>query len=202
MAWTYTDLSAKIVDWLDDSNLTASVDDFILLAEARFNRMIRHTDMESFTTLAVTGETVTLPTDAIGIKIMWIDGSPDDQLEELSLAALKQLYGGQSGTPQAYAIAGGNIYFGPAPSTATVQCVYYAKLANLNGTNASNWLIASHPDIYLYACLTMAEARGWNDGRLSLLKGALDEALSELTKAGQAKRYGGAPLQARSAVVA
>lgn len=199
---TYSGLVASISDWLDDASLSANADDFIAMAEARFNRVIRHTDMESLTTLSVTGETVTLPTDAVGIKIMWIDGSPDDQLEELSLSALKQLYGGVSGTPRAYAVAGGNIYFGPVPSSTTVQMVYYAGVSNLNDANPTNWLLARHPDIYLLACLTAAELRGWNDNRLPLLKSALDETLSELTKAGQMKRYGGSPLQARSAVSA
>jgi hypothetical protein len=121
----------------------------------------------------------------------------------MSLSDLKQLYGGQSGTPAAFAIAGGNIYFGPVPTSATaIATVYYAKLSNLSLSNTTNWLLASHPDIYLYGCLVMAEARGWNDARLPLLKAALDEALSELTDAGQSKRYGGAPLQARSAVSA
>jgi hypothetical protein len=202
MTWTYTDLSAKVVDWLDDASLASSVDDFILLAEARFNRTIRHTDLESFTTLSVTSETTTLPTDSTGLKIMWIDGTPDDQLEEVSLSTLKQLYGGQSGTPRAYAVAGGNIFFGPVPTAATVQAVYYSAITNLNAVTPTNWLLTSHPDIYLLGCLVMAEARGWNDSRLPLLKGALDEAIGELTKAGQTKRYGGAPLQARSVVVA
>lgn len=202
MAWTYSDLSTKIVDWLDDSNLSSKVDDFILLGEARFNRVLRHTDMESFTTLSATGETVVLPSDAVGVKIMWIDGSPDDQLEELSLSALKLLYGGQSGTPKAYAIAGGNIYFGPVPSSETIQLVYYAAISHLTSTSTTNWLLASHPDIYLISCLVAAELRGWNDSRLPLLKSALDEMLGELTTAGQMKRFGGAPIQARAAVVA
>ena len=202
MAWTYSDLSAKVTDWLNDANLSVRVDDFILLAEARFNRVIRHTDMENFTVLSPSSETTPLPTDAVGIKIMWIDGSPDDQLEELSLSALKQIYGGQSGTPQAYAIAGGNVFFGPAPSSAiTVQCVYYAKIPNLSSTTTTNWLLNSHPDIYLYACCLAAEARGWNDNRVPLFKAGLDEALAELTAAGQQKRFGGAPIQARAAIV-
>lgn len=199
---TYTDLKNEITDWLNDASLATKVDTFIRMAEARINRVIRHTDMESYTTLSVTGETVDLPTDATAIKIMWIDGSPDNQLEPLSLSDLKLQYGGLAGTPQAHAVAGGSIYFGPVPTSETVQLVYYAKLSNLSATNSTNWLLASHPDVYLYACLVMAEARGWNDSRLPMLKGALDEALSELTKAGQTKRYGGAPLQMRGAVSA
>lgn len=201
---TYSDLSAAVVDFMQDANQSAHVDTYIALAEARFNRVIRHTDMESFTTLSATAETLALPSDAIGVKIMWIDGSPDDQLEELSLAALKQLYGGISGTPRAYAIAGGNIFFGPVPDStgATVQCVYYARLSNLNVANATNWLMSLHPDIYLWGCLLAAEARGWNDSRLPLIEGKLDKSLQELTTAGQMKRYGGAPLQARAAVSA
>jgi len=199
---TYSDLSTAITDWLDDSSLSTSVDTFIRLAEARFNRVIRHVDMEAFTTLSATGESVALPTDALGIRTMWIDGSPDDQLEELSLPALKQLYGGAAGTPLAYAVAGGNIFLGPVPSSATLQTAYYSKIANLSSSDTPNWLFTSHPDIYLLASLVAAELRGWNDSRLPLLKSALDEALGELERAGQNKRYGGAPLQARAAVSA
>ena len=199
---TYSDLSSEITDWLNDANLATKVDTFIRMAEARFNRVLRHPDMESFTTLSPTGETIAYPTGAIGIKMMWIDGSPDNQLKELSLSDLKMLYGGQAGTPRAYAIAGGNIYFGPVPSTETIQVIYYTGVPNLNASNTTNWLLASHPDIYLFACLVMAEARGWNDERLPVLKSGLDEALAELAMSGQKKRYGGAPLQARSAATA
>lgn len=194
---TYSDLVNEIDDWMDRS-MSARVPSFIRMLEARLNRVLRVPDMETSTTISASAETATLPTGFRSMKALWIDGNADDQLESMSLANLKMMYGGQAGTPKAYAIAGGLLYVGPVPSSAeTLQSIYFTEIPALTESNTSNWLLADHPDIYVYGCLVMAEARGWNDPRLPILKGALDEALQELTQAAGAYRFGSAPLVAR-----
>ena len=43
----YTELQTSVADWLDRDDLTARIPDFITLAEARFNRLLRIRSMET-----------------------------------------------------------------------------------------------------------------------------------------------------------
>ena len=53
---TYTELKDAIADWLDRSDLTARIPDFIALAEARINRERRIRPMEVRSTIVTTAD--------------------------------------------------------------------------------------------------------------------------------------------------
>ena len=44
---TYAELQTAVANWLDRDDLTARIPEFITLAEARFNRLLRLRSMES-----------------------------------------------------------------------------------------------------------------------------------------------------------
>lgn len=191
---TYTGLLASIAEWLDDATLAASIPDFVRMAEARFNRVLRTPDMEARATATATAERTALPTDFTGMRTVFIDGSPDRPLEQRSLAALRGATRGTAGIPTAYAIADEAIVLAPSPVAATVlDMVYYRRLPAL-ATNSSNWLLTNHPDLYLFMSLLHAELRGWNDARLPMLKSAVDGMLGELMVDATRRQWGGAPL--------
>ena len=54
---TFTELKDAIADWLDRSDLTARIPDFIALAEARINRELRIRPMEVRSTMYATVRT-------------------------------------------------------------------------------------------------------------------------------------------------
>src|SRR3546814_2972155 len=81
---TYSDLVTAVGDFLNNTTLTASVPTFIRLAEARFNRILRTPQMETRVTATATSEFTTLPTDFRGMRVAFIDGTPDRQLEAAS----------------------------------------------------------------------------------------------------------------------
>ncbi len=198
----YTDLQAEVVDWLKDSALTAKVGSFIALIEAQFNRELRTSEMEAFTTLTTMADgTAGLPGDFLEVKTIWIgDYVP---LSNISLAELRSTYASAlvDRDPEAYTIVGALMNFGPAPSEATdLSMVYYQKIPNLSEAVPTNWLMAAHPDVYLYGALLMAEARGWNDERLPMIEAKFESVMDSITKAGVKKRYGGGPLVPRSNV--
>jgi hypothetical protein len=89
----------------------------------------------------------------------------------------------------------------PSPAdTYTAWLHYYQKLTPLSSDNQTNWLIVSHPDVYLFGALVMAEAFLWNDERVAGWKSLWDEAIASLQKHGTKKRHGGGPLYPRVAV--
>lgn len=199
---TYSDLSSAIVDWLNDANLSTKVDTFIRLAEARFNRVLDVPDMESTTTLDASATSIALPSDYYEVRGLYLNGQYTLPLEALTLNALKALYPDNlSGTPIAYAVDGPNIVLGPLPNAScTVTLKYKQKIDGLSSTNTSNWLLTKHPDLYLLASLVAAELRGWNDGRLPMLKGATDEMIEEINAAGKKAKIASGPLRMRATV--
>lgn len=199
----WTELKASLAEWLNRSDLTSKIPEFIALAERRFNRVIVAPERETTTTASLAVEALSLPTDFWQLRSIYLDTDPRQKLEQVTLAVLRSEYADQTtGKPRVFAIADGQFIFGPAPdATYTVEIVYTATIAPLDGTTATNWLLDKHPDIYLYGSLLAAEAYVWNDERLPVWKNALDEALGELAGVSNRQRYSASPMRLRSPVV-
>ena len=59
----YTELKSSLADWLNRSDLTSRIPEFISLAEAAFNRNLRTRDMLSRSTTSTNAQYVALPSD-------------------------------------------------------------------------------------------------------------------------------------------
>lgn len=203
---TWAELQTAVQDFL---NNTVQIDatrakQCIAFAERRFNRILRTPEMEDAVSASTTGGTITLPTDFLAMRAAYLSTDPKTLLEQVSFAQLRAMYSAAAtGQPQNYALQSGNeMVFGPSPdSTYTVVINYYKSIPALSGSQATNWLLTSHPDIYLYASLLHAEFFGWNDERLPLIKGAVDEMMGELKAQGIRKAASAAPQRIRSSVI-
>lgn len=197
---TAAGLRASLAEWLDDTTLAAAIPDFIIMAEARFNRMLRVSAMEARATASTVAgsEYLALPLDCAGVRSIFIEGSPDRPLDMMERGEMQRLYMGYATQkPRAYSINAGQFVLSPVPDGVyTVEISYYQRLPAL-AANATNWLLTKHPDIYLYASLMAGEMRGWNDKRLPLLKAAVDEGIVEIERDSAALKYGAAPLYPR-----
>jgi hypothetical protein len=173
-------------DWSD-----VQVTEFIAIAEARFNRVLRVPDMEEVSANTLVAGNNDLPLDFLSMRAIH---TADCALSAMSPVQLVQEYGAAVGAPAAYTLLDSGprkIRLAPAPSVGiAVTMVYYKRIEGVNENNADNWLLNDHPDLYLWGCLLAAEAFLANDERLPLWKAAYDEALSELDAAGQRDRYG------------
>lgn len=198
-ALTYTTLLAQVVDTLGSQVTSAQVDAMLPFVEARFNRTIESPQREIEAYANPTSD-VTLPADCWRVRDMWLVGSPDQTLQLVSPDTARVLYAYQTGSPQAYVITGTKVDFWPTPgasSTDTIKIRYEQAIPSLGTSQATNWLLTQHPDIYYYSLLLQCEAFIVNDERLGVWKAALDEALRELDTLSARQRYGAAPLAAR-----
>ncbi len=185
---TYSELQAAVTGWLQDDTLTAAVPDFIALAEAEFNRVLRVPAMEAVTTLATVAatETVDLPADFRLMKSLTLQTNPAKPIAGGNLASVVEMHGLQSGEPLQYAISDGKLYLGPIPDGVyNLRLTYWQAIPALSVSVPSNWLLAAHPDLYLFASLMQAEFYGWNDGRLPLIKARADELLVQVNEEGK-----------------
>jgi len=190
----YTGLVTSVQRWLNRTDLQDDVPDFIRLAEARFRRELVMPDMEVQVALTPAAS-VALPVDFDSIRALGIPGQPP--MDQLSPADFGMLPRANliSATPEKFTIVANTVQFWPVPDKAYgAVLTYRANLPSLSAAVDTNWLLAKHPDAYLYATIIQAEAFNWNDERLPMLKAALDEAMQSIMQSGTRQRYGSGPL--------
>ncbi len=159
---TFSELQAAVLNWLartgDDSpTLAAALPDCIVLAEAKLNRHLRTDAMETATTLSGTNGVFTLPADFGGARL--VSSDTYGPLEQAGDEWAGSAYPTDAGNVPAYfAIQGGSLRTYPAYS-GNLTLRYFKAVPALSDATPSNWLLAGHPDVYLF--LTVSEAYGF-----------------------------------------
>lgn len=198
MITTYDELQSSVTDWLKRSELNDKVPNFIQLAEAHFNRVIRSTEMEARATVSADSEFISLPSDFLSLREIHAAGSTDRPLKYVTPQELSHIEAsGYSGVPFVYSILDGQIKLFPAPSTANelnIEIIYIQKIPALSTTNTTNWLLNSHPDIYLYTALMQAEGFLYNDRRMPIWERKSDMAIAALNDSANRTRIGSGPM--------
>lgn len=189
----YADLLAAVASWLDRTDLTATIPDFIKLAETEFNRKLRTIEMEARTTSTLTSDTIAVPTDFLGLRSIKIDSTTLEYAPPADIFEDERT----GGYPTRYTITDGAFFFRPAPTSGTVKLDYYGSIPALTVSNATNWLMTKHPDLYLFGTCAQAEWFVVNDDRVAAWKARTDELIEQINAATQKERYGGRRLRAQ-----
>ena len=195
----YTELKTAVANWLDRSDLTDRIPEFIALAEARFNRVLRLRSMEvKYTADTVAGQrNLALPANYIQMRNFQVNSSPLTTLSYVTPEIYDRVWGGStSGTPKFYTILANEVSFGPIPgSVMEVEMLFYKKFDNLSVSTTTNWLITNAPDIYLYGSMLEAEPFIMNDERVPLWAQALQQGISDLQEQDNKDRHSGSALR-------
>ena len=196
---TYAELQTAVANWLDRDDLTDRIPEFISLAEARFNRVLRLRSMETKQTASTAAgqRNYALPADYIQMRNFQLNTSPITTLSYVTPEIFDRLWGGsQVGTPKFYTILADEISLGPEPaSVMTMEMLFYKRFTNLSTSNVRNWLLTYSPDVYLYASMLEAEPFIMNDARVPLWGQALDRAVSDLQEQDNKDRHSGSALR-------
>jgi len=201
----YTELKTAVANWLDRDDLTDRIPEFIALAEARFNRVLRLRSMEvKYTANTVAGQrNLALPASYIQMRNFQVNTSPLTTLSYVTPEIYDRVWGGStSGTPKFYTILANEVSFGPIPATIMeVEMLFYKKFDNLASATTSgypdsvNWLMTNAPDIYLYGSMLEAEPFIMNDERVPLWAQALQQGVSDLQEQDDKDRHSGSALR-------
>lgn len=196
---SYSALQTAIGDWTGDTFTTAQKQQFIGLAEARFNRELRTLDMETRATASLSDEYLALPDDFLELRAVQID---DDPLTYATPQHIREIWASVvSGQPRYYTVLDGQFQFAPAPgSSYTIETIYFRKIPALSDSNTSNWLLESHPDLYLAQCLALAEAFGWNDERAGQFAATADGIIEQIASQEKKRRIGATPLKMKTGI--
>jgi hypothetical protein len=189
---SFAELQAAIGNWLDHSLFTARTPEFIALLEAAANRRLRVREQEASTTLTPLSGAATLPADYLMWRRVTWTGSPRVELQYVHPSYLQAAYpSSPSGVPRIFTIEGATLKVRPLDTTA-LELDYFQKIPALSDNTTTNWLLAAHPDLYLFGSLVEAEMFGVNDERAPLWKARRDEILDEIEKLGNKTRGAGA----------
>ena len=176
---TYSDLCEAIAGWLNRSDLTARVPDFIRLAEAQMNRQLDCRQMVQTMPISISGEDYWLPNDFAGVKSLRLDGTPSTAPEYVLPEALDDAFAAP-GRPCRYTITD-RIVFDPVPDGVYAGRLRYRKrLCPLSATNRCNWLLKQHPDAYLYGALVQAAPYLEDDDRVGVWGGFFNAAIDQI----------------------
>jgi hypothetical protein len=193
---TWTALKTSVADWLNRADLTAVVPDFITLAEAQINRRLLMAgpvrQMMARDDLSIDAEFVTVPEDFAGTRSIYIDGeqgplfyAEPEKIDEL----LENFTTLPSGNPTRFSVVGGEFRFYPwNGTTVAAKLTYWQRIPALGGSQATNWLLDSHPDAYLYGALLQSAPYLKADARIGVWGNAFETILSDIVTADKIER--------------
>ncbi|NCW70441.1 MAG: hypothetical protein EBV86_18125 [Marivivens sp.] len=199
---TYAELKSSVGDWLNRTDLTTVIADFVSLAEAQIERQLRTRQMIVRATASIGTEYSAVPADFLETKSLKLNTNPVTALQFETVDSLDSLSNTtylSSGKPLYFSIVGGQIRVLPIPDTEyTAELVYYAKLTKLSVTNTTNWLLTQAPDVYLYGSLLQAAPYLQDDARIPVWSSLYQAGLDQLQIADDRGSTSGGALMARA----
>jgi hypothetical protein len=177
---TYAELQAAVAAWLARDDLAANIPDFIMLFEACANRRLRVRQMETTTLLTPSSGAATLPGDYLMWRRATWTGQPRVELEFVHPSILQAYYPTvPAGVPKLFTIEGAVLKLRPTDAT-PIEFDYLQKIPALSAGNPANWLLAAHPDLYLFGALVEAQAFNVDGEKLAGWKARRDELFAEI----------------------
>tara|TARA_A100000171_G_scaffold28325_1_gene26464 strand:- start:217 stop:846 length:630 start_codon:yes stop_codon:yes gene_type:complete len=205
---TYSNLKTTIANYLNRSDLTANLGDFIILTEARLNRELRVREMVNTDTSITTSsgtQSYSLPSGYLEATTVIYQSDPFCTLRFISNTDFYNKYNtSQSkGKPTFFTIVGDQILLGVTPdSSTTLQINYYKTLTTLSDSNATNTILTNYPELYLYGSLAEAAPFIMQDERINTWGNLYKEALKNANETSSRGSTTSSPLQMSTPQVA
>ena len=187
----YDELQTSVAGWLKRTNLTDQIPDFITLAEAGFNRVLRVRQMAATYTRTTNQNTVALPDDFLAAEKIQLDGRTLTYIERY--AANSRDLGNSDGNR--YTMIGTQLWLLSRVAAASVLTLdYYQRITPLSDDEPQNWLIEDAPDAYLYGSLMQAEPYLKNDQRVAIWSSLYGQIIDAMSSANTNARTSGSAL--------
>tara|TARA_R100000231_G_scaffold131114_1_gene103018 strand:+ start:372 stop:1001 length:630 start_codon:yes stop_codon:yes gene_type:complete len=205
---TYSNLKTTIANYLNRSDLTSNLGDFITLTEARLNRELRVREMintDTSTTTVAGTQSYSLPTGYLEATTVIYQSDPFTTLRFINNTDFYRKYNSTqtSGTPNFFTIVGSNILLGVQPDSAkTLQINYYKNLTALSDSNATNDILTNYPELYLYGSLAEAAPFIMQDERIKTWGSLYKEAIKNANETSSRGSTTSSPLQMSTTQVA
>tara|TARA_Y100000004_G_scaffold39382_1_gene42376 strand:- start:16443 stop:17069 length:627 start_codon:yes stop_codon:yes gene_type:complete len=200
---SYSSLQSSIADWLNRSDLTNVIPDFIKLAETQLNREIRHYKMHNKATANIETQYSATPTDWLQSIRFHLNDTSATLLKQTSpeeIAKLRDSADNSKGRPQYYSHVGDLIEVFPTPDqNYEGELLYYQSIPSLGSTpeTSTNWLLAMSPDAYLYGALLQASPYLQADERMGVWGSTYQGIINAINGESDNTRHSASNLQLR-----
>jgi hypothetical protein len=197
---TYDGLKSTVADFLMRGDLTAAIPGFVTLAEAQMvrrfvtrirqnmpvpRRLMQRTDAS----ITAGTEFFAVPTGFLGPRVLTLklaDGCTKE-LDYLPLEAFQREkargWAAQC-RPIYYTVVGEEFQILPvADADYSVELFCLARPLALSASNASNWILADHPDAYLYGALAQSAPYLREDARVTVWQSSFSTAIDDICNA-------------------
>jgi len=197
---TFAELKTATANWLDRSDLTDRIPEFIALAEARFNRNLRIRDMETVSTAISTAagtREYDLPTGFVQMKEFHLTTDPLTPLAYITPEMMSRIWAGSTkDKPEVFTIIADKVRLGPNPDAVyTTSMLYYKTFTALSASNTTSDMLTNNPDVYLYGTLLEAEPFIMNDQRVPLWLAAFEKAVNDIQNQDNRDRHSGSAMR-------
>jgi hypothetical protein len=198
----YTNLQTTIADTLNRDDLTSVIPTFVSLCEAHVNRDLRHWRMEVRTSgkQSAGDEYMQVPADwveTLRFNVVGNGTSPINLIDSTTMAERRAVNNDQYGTPSAYTLEAGQFHLYPTPiADVDLELLYYAQVPDL-ASNATNWLLSTAPDVYLYGSLLHSAPYLQDDNRVGVWAQLYSAAVTRLNEASTSAKYSGVSLKSK-----
>lgn len=195
-------LAAKAYADRNDIEVNANIDNFILLAEAKINRVLKTAGQSKrvYTASVDDREFYTLPDEYNGMRTIHFnsgsvnsDNSDTIQMHYVTPEQVVDMQqNAQYGDKLYFTILNNQVQVVPClPSGGTIEMVFYRKVPNLSATNTENWASIDHPDIYISAITAEIELFAKNYDAATLWNSRLLSCIDEIDNNDVDNRWAG-----------
>jgi hypothetical protein len=200
-------LQTAIADWLNRTDLTAVIPDFITLTEAEMKRRVRKWTRSN--TIYISAANINPPTrmaEPVAIRLSTANGYSDVPLRLCTPEMLwerRARAGGQTGRPTDFAYFDEQLQFAPAPDQSYDGILVFVEqlLPLADSPSFSNEILEHAPDAYLFGALLQATPYVEHDERMAVWQMKFDNAIEQLNEQRAREEYGAGPKEARLPVV-
>lgn len=196
---TYAELKTAVANWLNRSNLTSRIPEFISLGEAMLWRDLRIKEIEKRVTASISTEFFDIPTNFIEMRNIEIATDPLRKLDYMPPEQIDVFYPtNTTGKPKVYSIHGEEFQVKPIPDASyTVNMTYWYRLTAFSADNDTNNLLTRYPGLYLYSSLVAATPYVDDEEDKQTWMTLYENEVNSLNKKDKQGRYSGTSLQAR-----
>lgn len=198
--------AAKAYADRQDLEVDNNIDNFILMAEAKINRLLKTREQSSraFAPTREAEEYYSLPPDFRGMRDIQVNTdlpTTDHSVYNFEYLSPK-VFNSKRGTTFCgtyyYTVIANQIQVFPILETGlALEIVYFQKVPNLNEIEDSNWLSTEHPDIYLSGITAEIETFVKNYEVAGLWYDRMKLAIDELDNLDISERWSGGTMTVR-----
>lgn len=194
MALTYTTLQTRILNLVEraDTATTTEIPYHIEMAEADMSRRLHGRQRTIVAEASIADARSAVPDDFAGVISFKLEGgnhlvriTPDEMAEKKNDNTL-------TGEPTHYTVIGGEFEYYPNPDTTyTAELTYRQGIPALSSSVTSNWVLAKHPDAYLYGAAVHTAVYLQDGDRAAAFRALFEQAVDQIGRDAEQQIFGG-----------